>query len=697
MELSLEEQQEKIEEAFCAAFPQLCRPSQNEIYGDMGGGEVLEVEATYNDHLIACLNGSYYRVNFTTNEAGYSFMPLEQWLPVVEQEIWQEVKSLNKETLVYFGGAVKALGDGRVGGYLVRFGTPDNPDLEGDYFDPETDFGRAEKSAVYYQHGLDPVLKRRVLGEGLMRKDEVGVWIEAQLEMRDEYERAIYGMAEKGKLGWSSGTAPHLVERTPMGKTYHLKTWPLGLDASLTPTPAEPRTLAIPLKTLKPQQAEPQGTGDVSGNAPGAEPERKHITQSTQKEKKTMAISNADLLDALKQLAEGKLTEGDEREALPEKFQSYENQMKAINSRLEAFDEVLDIIKKSGKAKDAGYVAPDSETDHAEAKSFGDFLVAIQNKNRTRLDKVYKTALAESSGPAGGYVVPTEYGALIEKNGAELNVLQMAGAMVERMTVNEKEIPVVDLETAPSAGNTSYAGGTVAYWTSEAGAISESEPALKLIRLVLHKLAALSLASAEVRVDARTSIDGLLARSFGRAVNAQKNYQFFRGDGVGKPKGVMESGALKATTRSAASAIALADVANMFSGFTPDSYGTGAWFVNPGAMAKLMQIADDPISYLPDLNASVPMRLLGLPVYVTGALPALNTAGDILLIDPQYYVIGEHVSGLSIAYSEHYKFNTDQHTWKVTQRVDGQPLIDSTITLENAVTTVSPFVSLAAG
>lgn len=407
--------------------------------------------------------------------------------------------------------------------------------------------------------------------------------------------------------------------------------------------------------------------------------------------------TKAELLDALNQLAEGKLSDSDEREVLPEHLQSFENQTKAINSRLDRLDEVIDIIKSSGKAKDAGYVAPDSETDHAEAKSFGDFLVAVQNKNRTRLEKVYKTAMAESTGPTGGYVVPVEYGTLVEKNGFELNVLQMAGAMVERMTVNEKEIPVIDLETAPSAGNTSYAGGTIAYWTGEGSAITESEPSLKLIRLVLHKLAALSLASAEVRADARTSIDGLLARSFGKAINSQKNYQFFRGDGVGKPRGVMESSALKATTRSAASAVALADVANMFSGLTPDSYGSAAWFVTPAAMAKLMQIADDPISYLPDLRSTVPMRLLGLPVYVNGAAPGLNTAGDILLIDPQYYVIGEHVSGLSIAYSEHYKFNTEQGTWRVTQRIDGQPLIDAAITLENASTTVSPFVSLAAG
>jgi HK97 family phage major capsid protein len=87
------------------------------------------------------------------------------------------------------------------------------------------------------------------------------------------------------------------------------------------------------------------------------------------------------------------------------------------------------------------------------------------------------------------------------------------------------------------------------------------------------------------------------------------------------------------------------------------------------------------------------VRILGMPVYTTGALPALGTAGDILLIDPSYYLIGDRQS-ISIAYSEHYAFTSDQGTWRMTQRVDGQPWLDNYITLENASTTVSPFVGI---
>ena len=157
---------------------------------------------------------------------------------------------LEAETLITMGGEIKALGDGRVGGYLVRFGSPGDTDLEGEFFTADTDFGPAKTSLVFYHHALDGSLKRRVLDDDAeMRKDETGIWIEAQLEMRDEYEKFIYEQAQAGRMGWSSGTAGHLIERVPMGKATWIKSWPLGLDASITPTPAEPRNAAVPLKS----------------------------------------------------------------------------------------------------------------------------------------------------------------------------------------------------------------------------------------------------------------------------------------------------------------------------------------------------------------------------------------------------------------------------------------------------------------
>lgn len=159
------------------------------------------------------------------------------------------------ETLIYFGDSVKALGDGRVGGYLVLYGDENHTDASSmkDYFTSETDFSLdvSDKSPVLYHHSLDKTLGNRKLGVGALKADEVGVWIEAQLNLRDEYEKKIYQAVENKKMGWSSGTASHLIRRERQANGSHkILAWPLGLDASITPTPAEPRTMAVSLKSL---------------------------------------------------------------------------------------------------------------------------------------------------------------------------------------------------------------------------------------------------------------------------------------------------------------------------------------------------------------------------------------------------------------------------------------------------------------
>lgn len=153
------------------------------------------------------------------------------------------------KALVFLGAEAKALGNGLVGGYLVRYSDEKKTDLTGDFFNAQSDTGPAADSVTYYHHGLDKTLGKAPLkNKATIGKDDIGVWIKHQLDLRNEYEKAIYGLAEQKKLGWSSGTAAHLVERERVGNAMWIKRWPLGLDASYTPTPAEPRNEAQTLK-----------------------------------------------------------------------------------------------------------------------------------------------------------------------------------------------------------------------------------------------------------------------------------------------------------------------------------------------------------------------------------------------------------------------------------------------------------------
>src|SRR3990167_17718 len=176
-----------------------------------------------------------------------------------------QVKSLDEE-YIYPGDAVKATSlDGgavKLGGYLIRFGDANNPDLAGDYFTKNTDFGDAKQSDTWFNHRLPIRVKKHrsevkytepLSNKATLTIDDVGVFAEVVIEARNEYEKTIAELGLAAKLAWSSGTASHLVDRKAIkGGVWEITRWRLGLDASLTPTPAEYRKTnqILPIKSL---------------------------------------------------------------------------------------------------------------------------------------------------------------------------------------------------------------------------------------------------------------------------------------------------------------------------------------------------------------------------------------------------------------------------------------------------------------
>lgn len=145
------------------------------------------------------------------------------------------------------GQALKAIGADRVGGYLVVF---NSRDLQDEYFTADTDFALDlyETRPLLYQHGLDDTMKTTKLGViDTLRADDVGLWMEAQLTLRNQYKEAVDELLAMGALGLSSGSMPHLVQVDDDG---HIRKWPL-FEGSATPTPAEPQTSVTFIKAVE--------------------------------------------------------------------------------------------------------------------------------------------------------------------------------------------------------------------------------------------------------------------------------------------------------------------------------------------------------------------------------------------------------------------------------------------------------------
>jgi HK97 family phage major capsid protein len=136
-----------------------------------------------------------------------------------------------------YGSGVKAVGDYVVRGRGIVYG---GKDLTGDVFTKSTDLGDTRSfvgTPVYYDHGLGSI--RGQIGT-VKAWTPVGDGIDVQIELdkRLDYIDDVMKLVKSGALGLSTGALSHLVVR----QDGELKRWVVG-EISLTPTPAEPRTL----------------------------------------------------------------------------------------------------------------------------------------------------------------------------------------------------------------------------------------------------------------------------------------------------------------------------------------------------------------------------------------------------------------------------------------------------------------------
>lgn len=573
-------------------------------------------------------------------------------------------KALDDDSLVVYGDTIKALGNGRLGGYLVRYTTDADPDLTGEFFDPDTDFGDAEKSDVYYQHGLDPVMGKRKLGKAELRKDDAfGVWAETQLELRDEYEKFIYELAEQGKLGWSSGTAPHLVEKQAKGNALHITRWPLGLDASLTPTPAEYRNSAVPLKSL---QVNPliggaliDATGGETAAQEGEQPE-------------AQIKSNVSL-------------EGIAMEITEEKLQ--EMLSNAVNTGVE------EALKKLPAHPTDVQIVRDEADQPIPAR---DFIKAVKmaamypGSEDPRLRPLKASGMSEGVPADGGYLVPPQIaGGIVDKMYKTGEILSRVAS--DPVTGNSMVYNAVD-ET--SRANGSRFGGLQAYWLAEAGSKTASKPTFRQVDLKLKKAAVLCYATDELLDDA-AALESWLGRTVPMELKFVVENAIINGDGVGKPLGILNSPCLVTPLRIDASEIDSTDIANLWSRRWP--VGEYVWLVSPTVFPQLVNMVVGNFPMLTQIGGfrDAPYAtIFGAPVIETEYNAALGTAGDIILANlSQYQTINK--GGVQAASSIHVQFLTDETVYRWVYRTDGQPMWHSALT-PYAGSTLSPFVALSA-
>jgi len=306
--------------------------------------------------------------------------------------------------------------------------------------------------------------------------------------------------------------------------------------------------------------------------------------------------------------------------------------------------------------------------------------------------------LAEAVGATGGFLVPTEFQAQLLSVAAERAIIRPRATVI-RMRNRSVQIPVLD-QTGTSTSKCNFFGGIQVFWAEEAAQKTESEPAFRQIELVAHKLIGYTRASDELLADSAIALADFFNSPLGftGAIAWEEDYRFLTGTGAGMPLGIVPAAATITAPRAVAGHVNYDDVVGMLQRFLPGA--SGMWVASQSVLSDLALMsgpAGNPAYvWLQDASGGIPGRLLGYPIMFTEKLPLLGSEGDILLIDPAYYLIGDR-QATTVEATQFDRWREDQTSWRAVHRVDGQPWLSAPLTFRDGTTQVSPFVKLGAG
>jgi HK97 family phage major capsid protein len=312
------------------------------------------------------------------------------------------------------------------------------------------------------------------------------------------------------------------------------------------------------------------------------------------------------------------------------------------------------------------------------------------------------TGAGEVDPSLGGFLVQTDFSTAVFMRLYEMGqVLNRVRKLSISTTANSIKIPAVD-ETSRATG--SRWGGVQAYWVGEGATATTTQPKFRLIELDLKKLLANWYVTDELLAD--TSIVNSIANeAFSEEMMFMSEAAIFRGDGAGKPLGFLNSPALitiAKQTGQAAKTIVYENVVAMWARLWARSQRDAVWFINQDTlpqlytMSQVIGTAGVPV-YLPanGISGQPYGTLFGRPVIPMEYASTLGAVGDINLVDLSQYVLADK-GGMQAASSMHVAFLTDQMVFRITYRLDGQPIWHNVLTPYQGSNTLSPFIALAA-
>lgn len=390
-----------------------------------------------------------------------------------------------------------------------------------------------------------------------------------------------------------------------------------------------------------------------------------------------------------------------------EAYEAKEAEIADLEAQIERAKKAMERQASLAQPANGGKGAPNGQENGGQQgfKSLGEQLLAVMRHyggdgTDSRLVRA-PTGAGETDPTSGGFLVQTDFANTILQRAYETGQIL---SRVNRIPLGDPfdgiKIPGID-ETSRQTG--SRWGGVQSYWVGEGDTVTPSRPKFRLIELDLKKLMSLWYVTDELMRSAPL-VNAIATQAFQEEVTFMTEDAVFRGEGAGKPRGIIGSNARVTVAKEsgqAAGTVVKENIDKMWSRMWARSRANAVWFVNQDvepALNSLVQVvgtAGVPV-YLPanGISGAPYGTLYGRPVVPIEYAESLGTEGDIVLADFSQYVLADKGSA-NVQSSMHVRFLYDEMVFRITYRVDGSPTWHAPLTPYKGSATKSPFITLA--
>lgn len=308
-----------------------------------------------------------------------------------------------------------------------------------------------------------------------------------------------------------------------------------------------------------------------------------------------------------------------------------------------------------------------------------------------------RNAFSSNVPSEGGFLIPEVLRAELLRVALESSVVRSRARIIPMETLRVP-FPAIDSTSNVS----SVFGGITAFWTEEGAALQESQASFKRIVLDAKKLTIYTEVPNELISDSIISFQAFLDQIFPEAMGFFEDVAFFTGTGVGEPLGFLNAPAaveVPKETGQAANTVLWENVVKMYSRMLPQSLNRAVWVASIDTFPQLATMAlnvgtGGSAVWLSNGVQGPPITILGRPVIFSEKARTLGSAGDLNFVDFGFYLVGDR-QVMSATSSQHFKFQNDLTAFRIIERVDGLPWLQSAITPQNNGDSLSPFVKIA--